>query len=67
MNRDYTKKYMGGSQLAVRPSTTEQVSEILKYCNERKLAVVPQGGVTGLTGCSVPSHDEVIISMRNMD
>jgi len=28
----------------------EEVSEILKYCSERKLAVVPQGGNTGLVG-----------------
>ena len=67
MNKDYMRKYMGRSALALRPSTTEEVCEILKHCNERKLAVVPQGGVTGLTGGSVPSNDEVIISMRRMD
>ena len=37
-----------------------QVSQILKYCNSRSLAVVPQGGNTGLVGGSVPVHDEVI-------
>ena len=36
-----------------------QVSEILKYCNSRSLAVVPQGGNTGLVGGSVPVFDEV--------
>lgn len=36
-----------------------QVSEILNYCNARKLAVVPQGGNTGLVGGSVPVFDEV--------
>lgn len=36
-----------------------QVSEILKYCNSRNLAVVPQGGNTGLVGGSVPVFDEV--------
>lgn len=36
-----------------------QVSEILNYCNTRKLAVVPQGGNTGLVGGSVPVFDEV--------
>ena len=36
-----------------------QVSRILKYCNSRCLAVVPQGGNTGLVGGSVPVFDEV--------
>lgn len=36
-----------------------QVSQILKHCNSRCLAVVPQGGNTGLVGGSVPVFDEV--------
>lgn len=36
------------------------MSQILKYCNSRRLAVVPQGGNTGLVGGSVPVFDEVI-------
>jgi len=38
-----------------------QVSKILSYCNTRRLAVVPQGGNTGLVGGSVPVYDEVTI------
>jgi FAD/FMN-containing dehydrogenase len=38
-----------------------QVAEILKFCNSRCLAVVPQGGNTGLVGGSVPVFDEVSI------
>lgn len=38
-----------------------QVSQILKYCNSRCLAVVPQGGNTGLVGGSVPVFDEVML------
>ena len=43
------------------------MSKILKYCNERKLAVVPQGGNTGLVGGSVPVFDEIILSLKNMN
>lgn len=39
------------------PKNTEEVSKILKYCNERRLAIVPQGGNTGLVGGSVPIFD----------
>lgn len=31
------------------------------------IAVVPQGGNTGLAGASVPYHDEVIISLKRMN
>ena len=43
------------------------MSECLKYCNERQIAVVPQGGNTGLVGGSVPLHDEVVISTKKMN
>ena len=49
-NIDWMRKYRGKSRLVVKPKTTQQVSQILKYCNENKLAVVPQGGNTGLVG-----------------
>jgi FAD/FMN-containing dehydrogenase len=43
------------------------VSAILKYCNEKKLAVVPQGGNTGLVGGSNPVYDEIILSTSRMN
>ena len=49
---DWTKKYKGNSKLVLKPKTTEEVSAILKYCNEKRLAVVPQGGNTGRIGGS---------------
>ncbi|KAF9422535.1 D-lactate ferricytochrome c oxidoreductase [Podila epigama] len=66
-NNDWLQKYRGQSKLALKPSTTEQVSKILKYCNENMLAVVPQGGNTGLVGGGVPVFDEIIISTANMN
>ncbi|CAK7334457.1 unnamed protein product [Dovyalis caffra] len=44
-----------------------EVSKILGYCNSRRLAVVPQGGNTGLVGGSVPVFDEVIINVGSMN
>ena len=35
-------KYAGKSKLALRPKSTEQVSKVLAYCNEKRLAIVPQ-------------------------
>lgn len=64
---DFTKKYIGLGSVVLTPTTTEQVSRCLKFCNERNLAVVPQGGNTGLVGGSVPLHDEVVISTKKMN
>ena len=49
------------------PQTTEEVAAILKHCNDNKIAIVPQGGNTGLVGGSQPIFDEVILSMKKMD
>ena len=58
--------FLGESSIVLRPKTTAEVSEILKYCNDRKLAVCPQGGNTGLVGGSVPVFDEVVVSTQLM-
>ncbi|GBO33915.1 D-2-hydroxyglutarate dehydrogenase, mitochondrial, partial [Araneus ventricosus] len=66
-NTDWLKSHKGASALALRPKTTEEVSEILKYCNKQKLAVCPQGGNTGLVGGSIPIFDEIVVSMSLMN
>ncbi|KAM6564654.1 hypothetical protein CsatB_024652 [Cannabis sativa] len=66
-NTDWMEKYRGSSKLLLLPKTTDEVSQILNYCNSRCLAVVPQGGNTGLVGGSVPVYDEVIINVGLMN
>ena len=46
-NTDWLKTVKGDSKLTLLPKTTEELSSILKYCNEKRLAVCPQGGNTG--------------------
>jgi FAD/FMN-containing dehydrogenase len=48
------------------PRDTPQVSTILRYCNQRHIAVQPQGGMTGLSGGGVPVGPCVIISLERM-
>ena len=66
-NQCWQQRWQGQSQLALLPTSTQQVSEILAYCNQRSIAVVPQGGNTGQVGGSVPTHDEVVLSLKKMD
>ena len=51
----------------LKPSSDDQISKILKYCNDNSIALVPQGGNTGLVGGSQPIFDEVILNMGNMN
>ena len=66
-NSDWMRKFRGHTKLVLKPSSTEEVSKILKYCNDNMLAVVPQGGNTGLVGGSVPVFDEIVINMQKMN
>ncbi|CAG0914616.1 unnamed protein product [Notodromas monacha] len=65
-NVDWLKTVRGKSACVLKPRTTKEVSEIMRYCNEKKLAVVPQGGNTGLVGGSVPVFDEIVLSTELM-
>jgi FAD/FMN-containing dehydrogenase len=66
-NSDWMRKYRGHCKLVLKPGSTDEVSQILKYCNDNMLAVVPQGGNTGLVGGSVPVFDEIVINMGRMN
>lgn len=66
-NRDWMRKYRGHTTLVLKPQSTDEVSRVLKYCNDRKLAVVPQGGNTGLVGGSTPVFDEIVLNTSRMN
>ena len=48
-------------------ASTAEVSEICKLASEHKIALVPQGGNTGLVGGQTPHNGEVVVSMRRLD
>jgi FAD/FMN-containing dehydrogenase len=48
------------------PRTTKEVSAIVRYCNEHRIAVQPQGGMTGLAGGAVPIAPCVVVSLERM-
>src|SRR5690242_21757491 len=53
--------------LAVLPSTTAQVSEILRYCHENGIKVVPRGAGTSLSGGALPLADGIILGLGQLD
>jgi D-lactate dehydrogenase (cytochrome) len=59
--------FHGHSPLVLRPGSTAEVSAICKLATQHRIALVPQGGNTGLVGGQTPHNGEVVISMRRMD
>ncbi|KAI4492772.1 hypothetical protein M0804_002563 [Polistes exclamans] len=66
-NIDFANTVRGNSRVVLKPKITEEVSAILRYCNENRLAVCPQSGNTGLVGGSTPVFDEIVLSMKLMN
>src|ERR1700687_3289566 len=59
--------FHGRSPLVLRTGSTAEVSAICKLATEHRVALVPQGGNTGLVGGQTPHNGEVVISTRRMD
>lgn len=66
-NTDWMRISRGQGQVVLKPKTTNEVSQILRFCSQNHLAVCPQGGNTGLVGGSVPVFDEVIVNTSLMN
>jgi len=49
--------------LAVLPSDTAQVSQVLRYCHEHGVKVVPRGAGTSLSGGALPLADGIILGL----
>jgi FAD/FMN-containing dehydrogenase len=64
---DWTGRFRGEAPAVVRPADTAEVAEVLALCAVERIAVVPQGGNTGLVGGGVPLHGELVLSLRRLD
>ncbi|HEX2585536.1 MAG TPA: FAD-binding oxidoreductase [Steroidobacteraceae bacterium] len=65
---DHRKLFRGTTPLVLRPASTDEVSRILKLCNEHKVGVVPVGGNTGYCGGTAPSEDgsQIVVSLARL-
>lgn len=53
--------------IVVKPRTAEEVSEIMKICNDQKIPVTPRGAGTGLSGGALPHLGGVLVSFERMN
>ncbi|VTU16237.1 putative FAD-linked oxidoreductase [Variovorax sp. PBL-H6] len=66
---DWRGAYSGRALAVVRPGSTDEVSRVVGLCAEAGVAVVPQGGNTGMCGGAVPdeSGQAVVLSLSRMN
>src|SRR5690606_7397730 len=66
---DQRRRYTGKALAVVKPADTDEVAAIIKLCNDYKIAVVPQGGNTGLVLGSVPdqSGNAIVLSLIRLN
>ena len=64
---DWRGRYHGNPLCVARPANTEQVAAAVRLCAEQRVAIVPQGGNTGLCGGATPIGGEVIINLGRLN
>ncbi|MCJ7874998.1 FAD-linked oxidase C-terminal domain-containing protein [Marinovum sp. 2_MG-2023] len=64
---DALAAYRCAPMLAVLPSSTAEVSDVLRICHEMSVPVVPRGAGTSLAGGALPSADSVILGVARMN
>lgn len=58
--------YHGTAPAVLKPATTDEVAQAVKLCADAGVAIVPQGGNTGLCGGAVPD-DAIVLSTERMN
>ncbi len=64
---DWRGRYSGNALCVALPGSTEEVAAVVRACVAAGVAVVPQGGNTGLCGGATPTRGEVVVSLRRMN
>ena len=66
---DWRGSRVGRAAAVVRPADTEEVSKVVKLCYDNGIAIVPQGGNTGLMGGATPwpTHCGILLSLGRMN
>ena len=62
---EWRNRWQGNTSLMLTPRSTEEVARAVRICAEHRVAIVPQGGDTGLVGGQIP-HGEVLLSTRKL-
>lgn len=66
---DFRDYYRGATPMVARPQTTEELGAVVSRCARDGVAIVPQGGNTGMMGAAIPSPsgEELVLSLARMN
>jgi FAD/FMN-containing dehydrogenase len=66
--QDFVQRAPAGLKLIglAYPRTTQDVSTILRICNDANIKVTPQGGMTGIVGGGVPAEPSLVLSLERL-
>ncbi|HOK15537.1 MAG TPA: FAD-binding oxidoreductase [Defluviitoga tunisiensis] len=71
--KSYSNDESGGEyyahmpELVIKPETKEQISEIVKLCNEENIPITPRGAGSGLAGANIPIYGGIVISLERLN
>ena len=66
---DHRQIYHGSALSILRPKSVDDISQIVRYCNENNISIVPQGGNTSYSGGATPDDTgtQVILSLEKLN
>ncbi len=65
-NVEWRGRWRGEPSLVVAPGTVEECAALMRACADRRIAVTPQGGNTGLVGGQIATGGEILVTMRRL-
>jgi len=65
--RDWTRRWTPDPLAVALPGDVAEVQEIVRWANRHRVALVPSGGRTGLSGGAVAAHGELVLSLERMN
>ncbi len=66
VNAEWRNRWRGAPSMVVAPGNVEEAAALVRLCAERRIAVTPQGGNTGLVGGQIAMNGEVLVLLRRM-
>jgi FAD/FMN-containing dehydrogenase len=65
---DWRGLYRGRTPAVIRPSSTDELAEVVRLCAASRAPIVPQGGNTSMVGGATPAEDgsEFVLSLSRM-
>ncbi len=65
--RDWTRRWTPAPLAIALPGSIEEVQQIVRWANAQRVAIVPSGGRTGLSGGAVAARGELVLSLERMN